>query len=141
MVINLKFLKKTWKIFTSVGLIILIYTTLFVGAISLFSLANKNTIYYGNRCVSSINEKAIEYLNQPEIIAYDYSLQCNTLYLDLNVEESLNESSIKAILVRISNYYESINFSTNTHISIKNSKYLILASLINYEISLSVTHL
>ena len=118
-----------------------IYVVMFIGAISLFSITNKGTVYYGDRCNSSLDEKAIDYLNQEEIIAYDYELNCNTLYLDLNVKDELNEGQITALLVRISNYYKTIQYEVDTQISIKNSKYLILASLINYEVSLSITSL
>lgn len=134
-------LSKTWNFFVKAGFVVLLYVIMFVGAISLFSVVNKDTVYYGNRCTSILDEQAIDYLNQEEIIAYDYELNCNTLYLDLNVNESLNDKQITALLVRISNYYKTINFSTDTQISIKNSKYLILASLVNYEVSLSVTKL
>ena len=34
-------------------------------------------------------EQAIDYLKQEEIIAFDYELNCNTLYLDLSVKENL----------------------------------------------------
>ena len=141
MVILLKTLKSIWKFSSKCGLVLFTYTLMFIAAISLFSLVNKGTVYYGNRCNSTINQRAIEYLNQEEIIAYDYELNCNTLYLDLNVNDDLNEKQIKTVIIRISNYYKEINFSVDTQIIIKNSKYLILASLVNHEISLSVSTL
>ena len=60
---------------------------------------------------SVINEKALAFLNQEEIISYDYELNCNTLYLDLNLEESVSINNAKALLVRISSYYKSINYN------------------------------
>lgn len=115
---------------------------MFTGAVSIFSLANRNTIYYGNRCNSFLNEKAISYLNQEEIIAYDYELNCNTLYLDLSVNDDLTKEKIFALLTRISIYYNSINLNLNTQVTAKNNKYLILASLINDgSVSLSVSEI
>lgn len=142
MVINLKTLKKTWNLLVKAGLVTFIWAVMFISAVAIFSLVNKNTIYYGNRCSSSINEKAIDYLNQDEIIAYDYELDCNTLYLDINVEDDINKEKIIALLTRISTYYSSINMNINTQATVKNNRYLILASLINDgSVSLSVSEL
>lgn len=137
----MKYISKTWHFLAKCGLVIFIYFLMFVGSVSLVSLTQKGKVYYGNRCNSILNNQAIEYLKQDEIIAYDYELNCNTLYLDLNVDDELNESKIKALLVRIASYYEEINYDIDTQITIKNSKYLVLASLVNYEISLSITSL
>lgn len=115
---------------------------MFAGAVSIFSLVNRDTIYYGGRCNSSLDEKAINYLNQEEIIAYDYELNCNTLYLDLNVDDSLTKDQIIALLTRISTYYNSINFDADTQVIIKNNNYLILANFINDgSVSLSVSEI
>lgn len=138
----MKFLSKAWQTLVKAGLTLFIWTIMFIGAISLFSLTQKGTIYYGNRCTSTLNKKAIDYLNQEEIIAYDYELNCNTLYLDLNVKDNLNKEKIIALLVRISNYYQSINYIVDTQVTIKNNNYLILASLIeDGTVSLSVSEL
>jgi len=142
LVINLKIIKSTWKTLVKTGLVVFVWAIMFVSAISIFSLVNKDTIYYGNRCNSTINKKAINYLNQEEIIAYDYELNCNTLYLDLNVNDELSKEKIIALLTRISTYYSSIKLNTNTQVTIKNKNYLILASLINDgSVSLSVSEL
>ena len=120
----------------------MILTLMLVGAISLFSLANKNTIYYGNRCHSTLNENSINYLNSDEIIAYDYELNCNTLYLDLNVKDELTKDQIIAVLINISQYYKTINHNIDTQVTIKNANYLILASIIkDGTVSLSVSEL
>lgn len=137
----MKYINKTWHFLAKCGLVFFIYFLMFIGSVSLVSLTQKGKVYYGNRCNSVLNSQAIEYLNQDEIIAYDYELNCNTLYLDLNVDDELNESKIKALLVRISSYYKEINYDVDTQITIKNSKYLVLASLVNYEVSLSITNL
>ena len=135
-------LQKTWKTLVKMGAVLFVWSILFIGAISIFSLVNKNTIYYGNRCHSSLDNSAIDYLNQEEIIAFDYELNCNTLYLDLSVNDSLTKNQIIALLTRISNYYNSIDFNTNTQITAKNTSYLILASLANDGgVSLSVSEL
>lgn len=115
---------------------------MFIGAISLFSLTNKGTIYYGNRCTSKLNENAITYLRQEEIISYDYEFNCNTLYLDLDVKDELKKDQIIAVLIRISQYYKTIDLSINTQVTIKNASYLILASIIeDGSVSLSVSEL
>lgn len=138
----MKIFRKTWHFLAKCGAILFLLTLMFVGAISLVSLTQKGKVHYGQRCASSINEKAIDYLNQEEIIAYDYELNCNTLYLDLSVNDKLSEEQIVAVLVRISNYYKEIQFTTNTQVTIKNSSYLILASLTeDGSVSLSVTHI
>ena len=135
-------LHKTWRILVKMGAVLFIWSILFIGAISIFSLVNKNTIYYGNRCNSSLDNSAIDYLNQEEIIAFDYELNCNTLYLDLSVNDTLTKNQIIALLTRISNYYNSIDFNTNTQITAKNTSYLILASLTNDGgVSLSVSEI
>lgn len=137
----MKFINKTWRILVNCGLVLFIYFIMFIGSVSLVSLTQKGVVYYGSRCSSSLDKKALSYLNQEEIIAYDYEFECNTLYLDLNVIDDLNDNQIKALLVRISTYYKSINFGTDTQITIKNSKYIALASLVNYEVSLSISKL
>lgn len=134
-------MKTIYKILWKSGAVLLILTIMFVGAISLFSLSQKGKIYYGNRCYLSLDTRAIDYLNQEEIIAYDYDFACNTLYLDLNVDEKISKDSSKALLVRISTYYKSIDFNINTQISLKGNNYLILASLVNEEVSLSISDL
>lgn len=138
----MKLFFKIWNIFVKLGALFFIWTILLIGAISLFSLTNKGTIYYGNRCNCSLNNNAIKYLNQEEIIAYDYELNCNTLYLDLSVDDKLSKEQIIALLVRISNYYNSIDYNINTQVTIKNTNYLILASIVdNGEVSLSISEL
>lgn len=137
----MKYISKTWHFLAKCGLIIFIYFLMFIGSVSLVSITQKGVINYGDRCNSILNNHAINYLDQVEIIAYDYELNCNTLYLDLSVNDDLSETTIKSLLVRISSYYKEINYSVDTQITIKNSKYLILASLVNYEVSLSVTYL
>ena len=135
------FIKKTWKILAKAGAVLFVWAILFVGAISVFSLVNRNTIYYGNRCSSSLNMEAIDYLNQEEIIAYDYEMNCNTLYLDLSVKDELSKGQIIALLTRISNYYNLIQFTVNTQATVKNTTYLVLASLTGDGVSLSVSEL
>ena len=137
----MKYISKTWHFLAKCGLIVFIYCLMFIGSVSLVSITQKGVVNYGNRCNSILNNQAIYYLDQTEIIAYDYELNCNTLYLDLSVNDDLSETSIKSLLVRISSYYKEINYSVDTQITIKNSKYLILASLVNYEVSLSITYL
>ena len=78
--INLNLIKNIWSILVKAGLVVFVWTIMFIGAISIFSLVNKNTIYYGNRCSSVINEKAISYLNQEEIIkALRTAMHCEQL--------------------------------------------------------------
>lgn len=138
----MKFLSKTWQILVKAGLVVFLLTVMFIGAVSLFSLTQKGTVYYGERCNTLLNQKAIDYLNQDEIIAYDYELNCNTLYLDISVKDNLNKDQITSLLVRISTYYVSINHSIDTQVTAKNSTYLILASLINDgSVSLSVSEI
>lgn len=138
----MKFLSKIWKILVKAGLVSFLLTVMFIGAVSLFSLTQKGTVYYGERCNTLLNQKAIDYLNQDEIIAYDYELNCNTLYLDISVKDNLNKNQITSLLVRISTYYASINHSIDTQVTAKNSTYLILASLTNDgSVSLSVSEI
>lgn len=137
----MKYINAIWRFLYKCGLVVFIYLIMFIGSISLVSLTQKGVIYYGDRCNSLLDNKAIDYLKQEEIIAYDYVLQCNTLYLDLNVNDELTDKQITALLVRISSYYKEIDFNVDTQITTKNSKYLILASLINHEVSLTVSQL
>lgn len=130
-----------YKILWKSGAALIILTIMIVGAISIFSISQKGKIYYGNRCVLSLDNRAIDYLNQNEIIAYDYDFKCNTLYLDLNVEENITKEKSKALLVRISTYYKDINFNSDTQVSLKGSDYLILASLVNGEVSMTTSSL
>jgi hypothetical protein len=142
MVILVNIAKKSWKFMVKSGLVFFVWTVIFIGAISLFSLVQKGTIYYGNRCSAILDYKAIDYLNQEEIIAFDYELSCNTLYLDLSVKENMNEEQIISLLVRISTYYSSINLTNDTQVTAKNNQYLILASLIDDgSVSLSISEL
>ena len=141
MVIFLKTIKYIWDLSVKAGLVCFTLATLVVSAISLFSIAQKGSVYYGNRCIAVIDSKAINYLNQEEIIAYDYDLKCNTLYLDLNIKDELNPSQIIALLTRISVYYESINVSFKTHVTVKNATSLILANLQNGSVSLSISYI
>lgn len=133
---------KIWHFLVNCGLALFSLTIMLVGAISLFSLTNRGTVYYGNRCISSIDDKALKYLNQDEIIAYDYELQCNTLYLDLVVDDEITKDESISLLVRIANYYNSIEYNTKAQVTLKNSSYLILASLIgDGTVSLSVSEI
>jgi len=138
----MKFLSKAWNFSVKAGLVMFIWTIMLVSAIAIFSLTQKGKVYYGDRCISSMDQTAIDYLNQDEIISYDYEFNCNTLYLDLYVEDSLNKDQIIALLVRISSHYDSIEINFDTQVTIKNASYLILASLINDgSVSLSVSEI
>lgn len=137
----MKWLATLWKFSYKTGFSLLLLSLMFVSAISLVSLTQKGNIYYGNRCNSVINEKALAFLNQEEIISYDYELNCNTLYLDLNLEESVSINNAKALLVRISSYYKSINYNIDTQVTLKGNNYMILASLVEQEITMSITNI
>ena len=134
-------LKSLWKFSYKTGLSLFLITIMFIGAVSLVSLTQKGKVYYGNRCNASINKKALAYLNQDEVISYDYELNCNTLYLDLTLENSITKENAKSLLVRISSYYKSINYNVDTQITLKGNDYMILASLVANEITMSITQL
>lgn len=135
----MKTLQKIWFFLSKAGFSLFLLTIMFVGAISLVSITQKGKIYYGNRCLGNINEKALKYLNQDEIISYDYELKCNTLYLDLVLQDDIKEESVKGLLVRISSYFTSINYKIDTHITLKGFDYMILATIVNEEITMSTT--
>ena len=138
----MKLFNKGWKFLYKSGAVLFLLAIMFIGSVSLVSLSQKGKVYYGDRCISSLNQKTIEYLNQEEIIAYDYELKCNTLYLDLSSKDDLTKDEMIAILVRISSYYKSIGYTTDTQVTLKNNNYLILASLIeDGSVSLSVSEL
>ena len=137
----MNFFKYIWNFSVKAGLSLFLFTLMFFGAVSLVSITQKGKIYYGNRCDSSLNENAISYLNQDEVISYDYELNCNTLYLDLVLDESVAKDRAKALLIRISSYYKSINYNVDTQVTLKGNDYLILASIVNNEVSMSVTTL
>ena len=137
----MKLKQKIWNTLVKAGFVMFLLTIMTIGAISLFSLSQKGVIYYGNRCNSTLDQKAIEYLKQDEIIAYDYELNCNTLYLDISVKDNLSKEQITSLLVKISLYYENIGFKIDTQFTIKNRSYLILANLKEGTVSLSVSEL
>jgi len=137
----MKLLKKMWNFSAKAGLCLFLLTVMFVGAVSLVSITQKGKVYYGNRCSSKLNEKALSYLKQEEIISYDYELKCNTLYLDLVLDDFVTKENAKALLVRLSSYYENINYNIDIQITLKNSTYIILASLVNKEVTMSITNL
>lgn len=131
---------KLWNFLYKSGIILFIYFFMFVGAVSLVSITQKGTVYYGDRCNSTLDSKALSYLNQEEIIAYDYNLQCNTLYIDLVVDDTIKQETSKALLVRIYSYYDSIDFDIPFQISLKGANYLILASLDTDGVSMTVSN-
>ena len=138
----MKLLSKIWRFSVKCGASLFLLSIMFAAAVSLVSITQKGKVYYGDRCCSILNPKAIDFLNQKEIIAYDYELNCNTLYLDLNVQDELSKDQIVALLIKISNYYKELKISNNTQATIKNSSYLILANLANDgSLSLSVTQI
>lgn len=134
-------LKTLWNFSCKAGFSLFLMSVMFIGAVSLVSLTQKGKVYYGNRCNAALNEKAINYLNQEEVIAYDYELNCNTLYLDLTLDDNITKEKAKALLVRISSYYKSINYNIDTQITLKGTNYMILATLVNQEITMSTTQL
>ena len=137
----MKFFKHLWSFSVKAGLSFFVLTIMIIGSISLVSITQKGTVYYGNRCVSNLDNSIIEYLNQKEVISFDYELKCNTLYLELILDDSITQETAKALLIRISAYYESINYNVNTQISVKGNNFLILASLVNKEITMNVTNI
>ena len=132
-------LKKLWNFSSKVGFSLFIITVMFIGAVSLVSITQRGKVYYGNRCNTQLNQQAISYLNQEEVISYDYELKCNTLYLDLTLEDSITKENAKALLVRISSYYNSINYSTNTQVTLKGYNYMIMACLVENDVTLSIS--
>ena len=137
----MKFLNKVWRFCVKTGCCLFLLLIMFIGAVSLVAITQKGKINYGNRCNCSLNENVISYLNQKEIIAYDYDLQCNTLYLDLVLEENATKETAKSILIRLSSYYKTIEYNVDTQITLKGNNYLILASLVNQEITLTTTNI
>lgn len=134
-------LKKLWNFSVKAGLSLLILLIMLIASIALVSFTQKDKVYYGNRCISQLNEKVLNYLNQEEVISYDYELNCNTLYLDLTLEDSITKEKARALLVRISSYYKSINYTIDTQITLKGNDYIILASIIDEEVTMSFTQL
>lgn len=134
-------IKKVWKFLYKGGLSLFLLVFMFFSSVSLVSLTQKGKAYYGNRCNSLINKKTISFLRQEEIISYDYELNCNTLYLDLNVNNHITIEKAKALIIRISSYYESINYNVDTQIFLKGYNYIILASLVKNEVTFSVSSL
>ena len=134
-------IKKIWKFSVKAGLSLFIISAMFVGAVSLVSLTQKGKVYYGNRCHSISNEKILTFLKQEDIIAYDYELKCNTLYLDLTLQDFMTSENAKALLIRLSDYYDTIEYNVDTQITLKGNDYMILASLVNKEVTMSITTL
>ena len=137
----MKILKKLWSFSVKAGLSLFIFTTMFITSVILVSIAQKGEINYGNRCISSFDEQIISYLNQKEIISYDYEFKCNTLYLDLTLDEDITKEGAKVLLISLSSYYDEINYNVDTQITVKGDTYLILATLVNKEITISITTL
>lgn len=137
----MNFSKKTWNFFSKMGFSLFLLTIMFFGAVSLVSITQKGKVYYGERCNSTLDKKIISYLNQDEIISYDYELNCNTLYLDLTLESSIKKERAHALLVRISSYYKSIDYNVDTQITLKGNDFLIFATLVDNEITLTSTNI
>jgi hypothetical protein len=134
-------LKKTYSFCVNLGKSIFILITLFVLSTVLISVKEKGNIYYGNRCSATLDNRAINFLKKENLISYDYELNCNTLFLELITENNCSLENHKALLVRIANYYKEINFDINIQITLKNDNYLVLASIVNYEVMLSTTNI
>ena len=134
----MKILKKLWSFSVKAGLSLFIFTTMFITSVILVSITQKGKINYGNRCISSFDEQIISYLNQKEIISYDYEFKCNTLYLDLTLDEDITKEGAKVLLISLSSYYDEINYNVDTQITVKGDTYLILATLVNKEITISI---
>ena len=134
-------IKKLWKFLYKGGISLSLFILMFFGAVSLVSLTQKGKVYYGNRCNSSLDKKTISFLKQEEIVSYDYELNCNTLYLELNVDDHITIENAKALIIRISTHYKSINFNVATQISLKGKDYIIFASLVENETTMSISTL
>lgn len=139
--INVNTSKKIWKISVKLGLSLFLFSFMLITSISLVSFTQKGKVNYGSRCHSIINTKTISFLNQEEIISYDYDLKCNTLYLDLTLKDNTRIDTAKALLIRISSYYNSINYTTDTQITLKGNNYIILASLVKSDITINITNI
>lgn len=137
----MKIAKKIWRFCIKGGLSLFLLCIMFSLSVTLVSIAQKGKTNYGRRCYAIQNNDLINFLNQEEIIAYDYELQCNTLYLDLSLNNDITIENAKALLVRISSYYTTINYNVDTQITLKGNNYLILASLVDKEITMSITHI
>ena len=133
--------KKLWKFLYKGGVFLFLLGLMFFGSVSLVSLTQKGKVYYGNRCNSSLDKKTISFLNQEEIISYDYELNCNTLYLDLNVNDHISIENAKTLIIRMSSYYKAINYNVDTQISLKGYDYIILASIVQNEVTMNVSRL
>lgn len=135
----MKIFNYIWRFFVKGGQALFLLFLMFIAAISLVGITQKGRINYGSRCHCQLNENILSYLNQKEIIAYDYELNCNTLYLELVLDNTTKKETAKALLVRLSSYYKELNYNVDTQITLKNDIYLILASLVNGEITMSTT--
>lgn len=132
---------KTWSFLKNGGLSLFFLTLLFIFSVILVSITQKGTVYYGNRCITTLNDDIISHLKQYDVISYDYELNCNTLFIDLTLEESASKDTAKTLLIRLSSYYIDKNFNIDTHITLKGINYIIFATLIDKEITMNITNI
>ena len=137
----MKILRKIWHFLYKGGLCIFIFTIMFASAISLVSLTQKNKIFYGNRCNTIEDERIVDFLNQEEVISYDYEFNCNTSYIELILLDEITVENCKALLVRISSNLDAINYNINTQVTLKGNDYLIFASIEKSEVTMTISYI
>lgn len=130
-------MKKIYYFFVNSGKVLFIYSVLFLVAISLNSFAIKGEINYGNRCIANFNKEIIKEFSYEGVELSFYSLECNTY--NLRYISRLSEEKEILFLASLSKFLSDKDIKSDIRLSVINDNHLLLASIVNYQISYTKT--
>ena len=130
-------MKKIYYFFVNSGKVLFIFSFLFLVAISVNSYTIKGKVNYGNRCYVSMDENIVKKFLYEGVDLVDYYLECNTLYLSYDSKLSENKEII--FLASLSKFLSDNNLECDVQVRVNNKEHLLLATIINYQISYTKT--
>lgn len=132
-------MKKIYYFLVKGGEIIFIWSLIFIVSITLQSVVIKGQVNYGDRCYKSFEDDFIkEYKYDGVSLNYGY-LKCNTYYLEYTSDNS--EKQNLNFLISIAKLLSDNNVDIDVHVIIKNKDSQIMATIVDYQVSYTVSNI
>jgi hypothetical protein len=113
---------KLFKFLASLGGVIVFYGIIGLISLVLVIYTDKQVNLYGNRCVAKDEYNLTELFKDDKVNEIDYRLGCNTYYVTIKVDESLNTDQIKALLIKYSLIKKDQNINIPIEVTIDSNK-------------------
>ena len=130
-------MKFIYRFIVNVGKVIFIWGFLLVVSISCYSLTIKGKVNYGDRCNEIIDDTFLKEYKYDGVELVDGKLECNTYYV--NYISNLDEEANIVFLVSLAKIFYDNNENSDIHVIIESDNYQILSTIVNYQVSYTIS--